>query len=36
MEFLKKKIKVFFFMWNKKDGKIKINGKKKYYRYSIK
>lgn len=29
MEFLKKnKIKAPFSMWNKKDGKIKINGKK--------
>lgn len=36
MEFLKKKIKAPFSMWNKKDGKIKINGKKKYHRHSIK
>lgn len=30
------KIKAPFSMWNKKDGKIKINGKKKYHRHSIK
>lgn len=31
MEFLKKKLKIKapFSMWNNKDGKIKINGKKK-------